>query len=111
MITGEYKRVAVVILRTKKKKKKKKKKESTIFPRFATINIPRILCVTSYYREKNLANVPLAGRNSPRGGEDKRRFVDLASGPLGRSIREKGEGRGWDVRFALLETLSINADY
>ena len=105
MITGEYKRVAVVILRTKKKKKKKKKKESTIFPRFATINIPRILCVTSYYREKNLANVPLAGRNSPR--EDKRRFVDLASGPLGRSIREKGEGRGWDVRFALLETLSI----
>ena len=109
MITGEYKRVAVVILRTKKKKKKKKKKESTIFPRFATINIPRILCVTSYYREKNLANVPLAGRNSPR--EDKRRFVDLASGPLGRSIREKGEGRGWDVRFALLETLSINADY
>lgn len=102
MITGEYKRVAVVILRTKKKKKKK---ESTIFPRFATINIPRILCVTSYYREKNLANVPLAGRNSPR--EDKRRFVDLASGPLGRSIREKGEGRGWDVRFALLETLSI----
>lgn len=105
MITGEYKRVAVVILRTKKKKKK----ESTIFPRFATINIPRILCVTSYYREKNLANVPLAGRNSPR--EDKRRFVDLASGPLGRSIREKGEGRGWDVRFALLETLSINADY
>ena len=109
MITGEYKRVAVVILRTKKKKKKKKKKESTIFPRFATINIPRVLCVTSYYREKNLANVPLAGRNSPR--EDKRRFVDLASGPLGRSIREKGEGRGWDVRFALLETLSINADY
>ena len=105
MITGEYKRVAVVILRTKKKKKKKKKKESTIFPRFATINIPRVLCVTSYYREKNLANVPLAGRNSPR--EDKRRFVDLASGPLGRSIREKGEGRGWDVRFALLETLSI----